>query len=205
MDQRYPFPVEPLPYSFVSLMPRCDADTLYYHYGHYVSAVRRLNRLADRYGLTGSTLNQLLFDELPVPTAVENNFRDTAGEVYNHRLYFRSLYSPVNRVPDNSLTRAIAAAYGSLEELSRLAAQAARSVYGSGWLWLIVEGGDLHLSVTKDNHTPDLRAVTPVLCADLWEHAYWTRHQFDRRAYLQDWFSLLNWEEADSRYQGAET
>lgn len=203
MEQHYPFPIYPLPYSYVSLMPHMDADTLYYHHEHYAQAVRELNRLVSENHLTGATLGELLTEPLTLPVVKGNQIKNLAGVVFNHQLYFDGIYRPVSRVPDNKLTRALAETYGSLGRFQSLLVQAAESLTGSGWLWLIAEGGSLHICTTRNNAVASLGSVSPIFAIDLWEHAYFTMHRFDRAGYLADWLEVVNWERADQLFQAA--
>lgn len=203
MDQRYPFPVHPLPYSYVSLMPHLDADTLYYHHGHYAYQVGELNRLAAENHLTGLTLRELLQSDLNLPPVREKQIKNTAGDVHNHWFYFDGIYSSTSRLPDNRLTREIAETYGSMAQFRQLLTQAAESITGSGWVWLMTEGGALHIAVTRDNSVVSLDAVAPIFVIDLWEHAYYPTRHFDRGAYINDWFHMINWERADRLFQEA--
>ena len=205
MEQRYPFPVYPLPYSYVSLMPHLDADTLYYHHSHYAAQVRELNRLVVENHLTGLTLSELLFQDLKLPPVRGAQIKNAAGDVHNHWFYFDGIYSPTSRLPDNRLTREITDTYGSMAQFRQLLTQAAESVTGSGWVWLIAEGGGLHIAVTRDNRVVGLGSVSPIFVIDLWEHAYYTMHQFDKAAYINDWFSMINWERADRLFQESKT
>jgi Fe-Mn family superoxide dismutase len=195
--------VVPLPYSYVSLMPHYDADTLYYHYCHYSQEVQLLNRLVARSRLTELSLPQLITQDLNLPVTLEKQIKNAAGSVYNHSLFFEGMYSTEARLPDNVLTGQLAGTYGSLEQFQQLFEEAADSIFGSGWVWLIAEGGGLHIATTRDNEVVNLSAVTPILVADLWEHAYFTMYQFDRKAYLDTWFRLVNWDRADQRLQAA--
>ena len=202
MEQKFPFQTSPLPYSYIALMPYCDADTLYYHHDqYYVDAVAELNRLVVRYRLTGLTLRQLLTEDLDLPTTQLDHLLDTAGTVFNHQFYFAcSVASPAGP-PVNALTRAITAAYGSMDEFRQLLIEAAQGATGSNWLWLVSEGEQgLHLVVTPNNFTVDLRSVVPILGTDLWEHSYFMMNQFDKAAYIRNWYSLINWDAANRRY-----
>lgn len=206
MDQRYPFPTFPLPYSYVSLLPCCDADTLYAHYKHYSQAVRRLNHQVVQNGLLEKTMGEILYGELNLPPVVEGKIKDLAGLIYNHHFYFDGINAEAAPPPENALTEEIKATYGSMEQLKELMSESAASLQGSGWLWLILEGGGLHLALTPNNETVSLKAVTPILAIDLWEHAYFPIHRFDQKAYLNDWFGRVDWAGAEKKYlQGQES
>ncbi len=201
MNQYYPFPVSPLPYSYVSLMPRCDPDTLYYHYEHFAGQIRQLNQLVAQRQLTELTLDELFCQDLNLPAAQAAQVKSLSGSVYAHQLYFDSIYSSVSRLPDNLLTRKLIDTYGSLEQFKKLLTEAAYSITGSGWVWLIMEGGEPHIATTGNNSVVSLNSVTPIFSIDMWEHAYFPLYQFDKAAYLNNWFELVNWDRADQRYQ----
>lgn len=200
MSQYYPFPVYPLPYPYVSLMPCNDADTLYAHHQYYVRAVRQLNRLVVRYGLMDNSLEELIGQELNLPPTPAREIQDLAGLVYNHRLYFDGMSAEAAPPPENALTEEIAATYGSMDQFKDILKASADSVFGSGWVWLILEGGGLHLATTVNNETVSLNAVTPIFVLDVWEHAYFPIHRFQKSVYLDDWFSRVNWERAERNF-----
>jgi len=199
MDQFYPFEVIPLPH--FSMMPCCDPNTLYLHYGqHYQSEVDRLNRLVVRHRLTHLSLEELLTVDINLPVAQVSQIRDAAGSVYNHQLYFDSIAA--NALPPHGpLATQLIATYGSMERFFRLLSEAAESIAGSGWVWLVAEeNGALHLVVTRDNLTPALSAVRPIFVIDLWEHAFFPMNHFDKSTYLFTWFSTLDWAKANQRF-----
>lgn len=200
MHHCYPFPQFPLPYSYVSLMPCVDADTLYAHHQYYYRGVRDLNHSTVRLGVIDKTMEELIGAELNLPTGEEAQLRDRAGMVYNHQMYFQGILGEQADAPDNALTQELEATYGSLNDFQRLVVEAGESLIGSGWLWLILEGGGLHLALTENNKTVSLNAVTPILILDLWEHSYFPIHRFDRAAYINDWFRRINWPLAEQKF-----
>lgn len=201
MTQSYPFPQFPLPYSYVALVPRCDPDTLYYHYDHYAGQVRQLNDLVAKGRLTQLTLNQLFAQELDLPPLQANRVKSLSGSIFAHQFYFDGICSATARMPDNLLTRRLSDAYGSMEQFKKLLIEAAYSITGSGWVWLIFEGGDPHIVTTPNNEIVNLSAVAPIFTIDLWEHAYFSLWKFDKEAYLNNWFDMVNWDRADQRFQ----
>lgn len=203
MAQYYPFPAYPLPYPYVSLMPCFDADTIYAHHKYYVEGVKELNRLTVRHGLEERSMEELIAQDLNLPPVPEREVKNLAGQAYNHRLYFDGMMGDTGLPPKNALTEELATTYGSMEQFLKLVMESAGSVYGSGWLWLIVEGGGLHLATTVNNETVSLDAVAPILVVDLWEHAYFPIHRFEQEAYLRDWFARINWDRAERRYLDA--
>lgn len=205
MEQHFPFQAATLPYGYVDIMPYCDANTLYYHHDeYYANAVYELNSLVVRHRLTHLSLEQLIEEDIDLPAAQLKRLKSAAGSVYNHRLFFDSTACKAGSPPFNRLTEAITTAYGSMEAFRRLLAEAAGSLIGSGWVWLVAEGNrGVHMAVTEDNDVVDLASVTPILVLDMWEHAYITLDHFDKAAYVDTWFSLIDWSKAEQRYIAA--
>jgi len=205
MEQEFPFQVTQLPYGYTGLIPHCDANTLYYHHGQlYSNAVGELNDLAVHHRLTDRTLNQLLTEDINIPTTQRNRIKNAAGSAHNHRMYFEGINAQSGTPPVNRLTEEIIATYGSMEKFERLMTEAAQSIIGSGWVWLVAEGDHgIHIATTSNNEVVPLASVTPVLILDMWEHAYFCSQHFNKAAYVADWFSLINWVTADQLYTDA--
>lgn len=205
MEQYFPFQADPLPYGYVALMPYCDANTLYYHHdNYYIDAVYELNNLVVRHRLTHMSLEQLVQEDIDLPTAQLKRLKSAAGAVYNHQLFFSGTTCKAGPPPFNRLTETLITTYGSIPAFQKLLTEAAESVIGSGWVWLVAEGNrGVHIATTEDNDVVDLASVTPVLVLDMWEHAYLSQEHFDKAAYVDTWFSLINWEQAEQRYTAA--
>lgn len=205
MEQYFPFQSTPLPFDYVALMPRYDANTLYYHHDdYYDNMVYQLNQLVVRHRLTRLTLTQLLTEDIKLPVTQLRRLRSVAGAVYNHQLYFGGMNNKAGQPPFNRLTQEIATTYGSMPRFQQLLLEAAQSIIGSGWVWLVAEGKQgIHIAITGNNDVVPLASVTPVLILDMWEHAYQAQDHFDKAKYVKLWFSLINWEEANQRYMSA--
>ena len=202
MEQQFPFQLTPLPYGYIGLMPHCDANTLYYHHDEFYStSIYDLNNLAVHHRLTDRTLNQLLTEDFNIPTTQLNRLKNEAGSVHNHRMYFNGISAKAGTPPVNRLTEAIIATYGSMDQFEQLMTEAAESIIGSGWVWLVSEGSHgLHIATTINNEVVPLASVTPILILDMWEHAYFSNQHFNKAAYVANWFSLINWTTADHLY-----
>lgn len=205
MEQYFPFQSSPLPYGYTSMMPYCDANTLYYHHDdYYTSQVYDLNNLTVRHRLTHMSLAQLLTEDINLPAGALRRLRSAAGAVYNHQLFFSGIGCKAGQPPFNRLTEELAGTYGSLSQFRQLLIEAAESVIGSGWVWLVAEGGHgVHIAATENNGVVNLDAVTPVLILDMWEHAYLNMDHFNKASYVETWFSLIDWETANERYLAA--
>ena len=205
MEQYFPFQLSPLPYGYVALMPHCDANTLYYHHDQfYADAVYELNRLVVRHRLTDRSLRQLVTEDYNLPTAQLNRLKNAAGAVYNHQLFFDGIACKAGQPPHNRLTEELITTYGSMPQFRQLLTEAAQGLIGSGWVWLAAEGGKgIHIATTPNNEVLPLDSVAPVLILDMWEHAYLPMNHFDKAAYVEDWFSLIDWGKANERYLAA--
>ena len=202
MEQFFPFQTSQLPYSYVALMPHCDANTLYYHHDkYYADAVYELNHLAVRHRLTDRSLSQLATEDFNLPTAQLNRLKNAAGAVYNHQLYFDGINCQAGTPPINRLTEIITTTYGSMSQFQQLLTEAADSIIGSGWVWLVAEGNKgIHIATTANNDVVSLASVTPLLIVDMWDHAYLSQDHFDKAHYVETWFALINWEAANEKY-----
>lgn len=205
MEQYFPFQLPTLPYSYVSLMPHCDANTLYYHHDdYYANAVYELNNLVVRHRLTDRSLRQLVTEDFNLPTAQLNRLKNAAGAVYNHQLFFEGISCKAGQPPFNRLTEEIISTYGSMTRFQQLMTEAAQGIIGSGWVWLAAEGDHgIHIATTDNNEVIPLESVSPILVLDMWEHAYLPIQHFDKASYVETWFSLINWNVAEQKYLDA--
>ncbi len=206
MNQYYPFSVLPLPFGYVDLMPRCDADTLYYHHRvFYEGEVAGLNALAVKHRLTHLSLTDLIALDLNLPSVAERRVKSKAGSVFNHHLYFDGMTDQAGLPPSSSLTTRLISLYGSMQRFERLMTEAAESLIGSGWVFLCSSGGgNVHIVLTENSDAVNLRTDYPILTLDMWEHAYIPIYHFDIPQYVSSWFSLINWGKAERRYLEAQ-
>ena len=203
MNQHYPFRPKALPYGLSYLSPYCDPDTLYLHHSqYYTQMVRNLNDLTSRHRLTNLSLGELLGQEINLPAPQLARLKNAAGAVYNHELFFDGFQPVMGNPPLNRLTGILTGIYGSMDTFKRLLTEAADSIPGSGWVWLVAErSGGPHIVVTDNNEAVDLAAVQPIFVADLWEHAYFLDDQFHKEKYMDFWFSFLDWDKAEKRFE----
>lgn len=205
MNQYYPFQAKALTFGLSSLSPYCDPDTLYLHHGqYYAQAVRELNHLVSQHRLTNLSLEELVSQDINLPVTQVNRLKGAAGAVYNHELYFDSIQGVMGKPPLNRLAGVLIGIYGSMDTFKRLLLEAANSLPGAGWVWLAAErNGGPHIVITDNNETVDLRAVEPIFVMDLWEHAYFLDDQFNKEKYLDVWYSFVDWDKAEKRFESA--
>lgn len=203
MQDYYRFVNLPLPYSYVAMEPYIDVQTMYLHHDkHLQTYIDNLNRiLKDVPYLQKMSLEELLFyaDELPeeLRTQIQNN----GGGVYNHRFYFNGLSDKGGDKPTGHLITAMERDFGCFEAFRDKFKAAALSVFGSGYAWLVVSGGRLRIITLSNQDTPIPLSVCPVLNIDVWEHAYYLKHQNRRAEYVDDWFHVVNWKRAEENYR----
>lgn len=198
------FRVPQLPYALSALEPAISAETMRVHHGlHHQAYVDNLNKaLASEPALQGRTLDQLLAAADQLPSAIRNN----AGGHYNHALFWQ-LLAPAGEggEPSAALSAAISRDFGSQERFQTSFAQAAGSVFGSGWTWLVLNPeGRLAIVTTPNQDNPLMPDVgtqgVPLLALDVWEHAYYLGYQNKRADYIQAWWGVVNWGEVSRRY-----
>lgn len=198
----YPFEVEPLPYAYNALEPYLNEEILHFHHDkHYTAYVVKLNELVGNYpNLQNMSLEELLIQTDALPNEAKTSIRNNAGGVYNHELYFACMNSPDCELPTDQLALAIQATFGSIEQFRSAFAAAAINQFGSGYAWLILSNGKLEILSTPNQDTPISLTVTPLLCIDVWEHAYYLQYQNRRADYVENWFNLINWDFVGARY-----
>ncbi len=198
----YPFINFPLPYAPDALEPFIDTKTMTLHHDrHLQTYIDNLNKaLSSCPRLQTWSLCRLLCHLPQIPHSLQETIRRNAGGVYNHRLYFELLQSPSANPPQGALTLAIQKKFWSLEQFQLQFQEAALSVFGSGYAWLVIKQNQLEIVTTANQNTPLEYGLYPLLVIDVWEHAYYLKHYNQRSAYIDDWFQVINWEAAENRY-----
>ena len=205
MNETFPFQVEPLPYPYNGLEPAISKETLEFHHDkHYKTYVDNLNGiLADFPKLQDMTLEYLLIHLEELPADIQTGIRNNGGGVYNHQLYFRCMQGDGFSMPEGDLANAIHRDFESVDNFNRVITNAAVKQFGSGYAWLVCENGKLSVLSTANQETPISDSKHPLLCIDVWEHAYYLQYQNRRADYIANWLNLINWDYVDCLYQTA--
>jgi Fe-Mn family superoxide dismutase len=188
------FTLPPLPYADNALEPVISANTMSFHHGkHHKTYVDNLNNLVKGTELEGQSLEQIVMatagkaDKAPI----FNN----AAQVWNHTFYWHSLKHNGGGKPSGQLAQMIDQAFGSYDEFKKQLSATSVSQFGSGWGWLVVDGGALKVVKTPNAEVPFTKGQKPLLTIDVWEHAYYLDHQNKRAAYVDAVIDrLLNWD-----------
>lgn len=191
------FTLPKLPYGESALAPVISPETIRFHYGrHHAGYVDKLNRLAAGTEFADLPLEQVVLRSAAQAdkTAIFNN----AAQIWNHTFYWNSLKPGGGGQPSGPLKDKIGAAFGGYAEFRSQFVDAATGQFGSGWAWLVSEGGELKIVTTSNADVPLIHGQKPLLTLDVWEHAYYLDYQNRRQAYAEAVVDkLLNWEFAE--------
>ena len=193
-----------LPYSFDALEPFIDAKTMEIHYTkHHQGYVNNLNAALEKEPAVVSDLETLLKDLDALPESIRGAVRNNGGGHFNHSFFWPQLKVNHQEGPTGNLSNAINEIFGSYEALKEAFAKAAATRFGSGWAWLIKNNqGALEVVSTPNQDTP-LTLGTPLLGLDVWEHAYYLNYQNRRPDYIQAFFSIVDWDLIEERFNKA--
>ena len=206
------YPLTELEYATDALEPAIDAQTVALHHGkHQAAYVEKLNAaLASEplFKFDGS-LDGLLSGLNSVPVSIRTAVRNNGGGVWNHEFYWRGL-SPEKSHPSDELLTAIKNSFGSFENFRKTFNAAALGQFGSGWAWLgVLPDGSLKICTTPNQDSPVMGkevspcGMIPILCVDVWEHAYYLKYQNRRAEYLEKLWDIINWRRVSERFECA--
>ncbi len=189
-----PYELPPLPYADTALEPVYSAKTISFHYGkHHKAYVDNLNKLVANTRLDGLPLEAVIQAAANNPelTGVFNN----AAQIWNHTFFWNSMKPGGGGKPTGELAKKIDAAFGSYEKFAEQFKAAAVGRFGSGWAWLVVDGGALKIVSTPNAETPIAKGQKPLITVDVWEHAYYLDYQNRRPDFVQAFLDkLVNWD-----------
>lgn len=198
------FTLPALPYAHDALEPHFDTLTMQIHHGkHHQAYVDNLNKAIAGTPHENESLESLVANCGNISPAVRNN----GGGHWNHTFFWESLAPNAGGAPTGELADAINATFGSFEAFKEKFANAGMTRFGSGWAWLLLHNGKLEVASTpnQDNPLMDLSDVegTPILGADVWEHAYYLKYQNRRADYLAAFWNVVNWNKVAERFAAA--
>jgi superoxide dismutase, Fe-Mn family len=188
------FTLPPLPYADNALAPVISAQTIGFHYGkHHKTYVDNLNKLVPGTEFEGRTLEDIVNATAGKPDKA--GFFNNAAQVWNHTFYWHCLKPKGGGAPAGSLAAKIDAAFGGFDNFKKEFLNAALTQFGSGWAWLVADGGALKIVKTGNAEVPFTKGQKPLLTIDVWEHAYYLDYQNRRADYVNALIGeLLNWD-----------
>ena len=185
-----------LPYDFGALEPHIDAKTMEIHHGkHHQTYVTKLNEALEKAPeLAGKSLDDLMRGINDVPEAVRTAVRNNGGGHWNHSKFWTWMAPDGGGEPGGELGSAINDAFGGLDKFKEQWGAAGAGRFGSGWVWLLNDGGKLSITSTPNQDNPLMEGKNAILGLDVWEHAYYLRYQNKRPDYITAWWNVVNWE-----------
>ena len=196
------FELPTLNYAYDALEPNIDARTMEIHHSkHHNGYTNNLNNAISGTDLEGKTIEEICKSD-NLSAAVRNN----GGGYYNHCLFWELLSPNGGGNPDGEIADAIINQFGSFDNFKEEFSKSAATRFGSGWAWLCVKDGGLCVCSTANQDNPlmnDSCGGTPILCLDVWEHAYYLNYQNRRPDYINAFFNLINWNKVNELYTQA--
>jgi len=191
-----------LPYALDALEPHIDARTMEIHHGkHHAAYVANLNKALEGHdALAAKSVEDLISDLASVPEAIRGAVRNNGGGHANHTLFWDVMGPGGGGEPSGALADAIRRGFGSFDELKSKINAAGMTRFGSGWTWLVKDGGKLAVMSTPNQDSPLSEGKTPILGIDVWEHAYYLHYQNRRADYLAAWWNVVDWNKVAARF-----
>jgi Fe-Mn family superoxide dismutase len=192
----------PLPYAHDALEPFIDTMTMQIHHGkHHATYVTNLNAALEQYpDFQKLSIDDLVRNIATVPEAIRTAVRNNGGGHANHAMFWQIMAPKAGGDPSGPLADAIKASFGSFEAFKGEFKKAALGRFGSGWAWLVNNGGKLAIESTPNQDSPAMEGRQAVMGIDVWEHAYYLKYQNRRADYVDAWWSVVNWSEIAKRF-----
>lgn len=190
-----------LPYDFNALAPHIDEQTMRIHHGkHHAAYVAKLNGALEAHpDLQGKSVEELIGDLDALPEGIRTAVRNNGGGHANHTLFWQIMAPGAGGAPTGQIADAINGAFGSFDGLKEKFAAAAMGRFGSGWAWVVADGGSLSIESSPNQDSPRMSGKNAVLGLDVWEHAYYLNYQNRRPDYIAAWWNVVNWAEVNRR------
>jgi Fe-Mn family superoxide dismutase len=198
------YEVPPLPYDYAALEPHVDEQTMRLHHDkHHQAYVDKANGALEGTEFEGKPIEEVLKNLSSLPADKQPVVRNNGGGHANHSLFWESMSPDGGGEPTGELADAITSAFGSFDAFKEQFEANGVAQFGSGWTWLVLDGGELKLTKTPNQDNPVLEGQTPLLGNDVWEHAYYLKYQNQRPAYLKAWWNVVSWDKVAERYAAA--
>jgi Fe-Mn family superoxide dismutase len=195
------YEVPPLPYDYNALEPTIDEQTMRLHHDkHHQAYVDKANDAVAGTDWEDKPVEEVLRNLSSLPEDKQTVFRNNGGGHANHTLFWESMSPDGGGEPSGALADAINEAFGSFDTFKEQFEANGVGQFGSGWTWLVLDGGQLKLEKTANQDNPVLNGQTALLGNDVWEHAYYLTYQNRRPEYLKAWWNVVNWDKVAERY-----
>jgi len=191
-----------LGFSFDALEPHLDAETLEIHYGkHHAAYCKKFNGAVSGTEFDEKELDELLADLDDLPTEVQGAVKNNGGGAWNHSFFWSCLCSESeSKEPSGELLEAINSTFDSFDTFKEEFSEAAATQFGSGWAWLVVGEDGLEIMKTLNQDCPLTQGKKPILCIDVWEHAYYLKYRNLRPDFIKAFWNVVNWKEVERKF-----
>ena len=195
------YELTPLPYPTNALEPHIDTRTMEIHHDkHHAAYVAKCNAaIAGAVDLESRDIEDLIANLNSVPESVRGAVRNNGGGILNHNIFWTIMGADSGGDPDGEVADGINGAFGNFNTFKEAFGNAAANRFGSGWAWLVVNGGKLEVTSTANQDNPISNGQTPILGLDVWEHAYYLNYQNRRPDYIAAFWNVINWDEVNRR------
>jgi Fe-Mn family superoxide dismutase len=191
----------PLPYPTDALEPHIDKQTMEIHHGkHHNAYVTNLNAALEKHPeLQSKSIEDLLRNLNTVPEDIRTAVRNNGGGHYNHTMFWQIMGPNAGGPPTGAIADAITGSFGTFDAFKEQVSKAGVGRFGSGWAWVIDQGGKLVVESTANQDSPLMEGKKAVFGVDVWEHAYYLKYQNRRPDYIAAWWNVVNWAEINKR------
>ncbi len=199
------YEVPPLPYDYAALEPHIDEQTMRLHHDkHHQAYVDKANGALEGTEHADKPIADVIANLDALPDDIRGVVRNNGGGHLNHSLFWESMSPDGGGDPSGDLAAAISSAFGSFDDFKEKFEAAGVGQFGSGWAWLVLDGGALKVTSTPNQDNPITGGATPLLGNDVWEHAYYLKYQNKRPDYLKAWWNVVDWNKVSERYAAAQ-
>jgi superoxide dismutase, Fe-Mn family len=199
-----PYEVPPLPYDYAALEPHIDEQTMRVHHDkHHQAYVDKVNAALEGTEWADKPIEEVLQNLDRIPDDKRSAVRNNGGGHMNHTLFWESMSPDGGSEPEDDLAEAIASTFGSFSDFQAKLKEAGVNQFGSGWAWLVKDGGSLAVAATANQDNPVSDGKTPLLGVDVWEHAYYLKYQNRRPDYIDAWWNTVDWGKVTERFAGS--
>jgi Fe-Mn family superoxide dismutase len=198
------YEVPDLPYDYAALEPHIDEQTMRVHHDkHHQAYVDKANAALEGTEWADKPVEEVLQNLGSLPQDKQGPVRNNGGGHYNHTLFWESMSPGGGGEPEGDLAAAIESAFGSFADFQSKLKDAGVNQFGSGWAWLVKDGGGLAVVSTANQDSPISDGKTPLLGVDVWEHAYYLKYQNRRPDYIDAWWNTVDWSKVSERFAGS--
>ena len=191
-----------LPYEYNALEPHIDEQTMKIHHDkHHQAYIDKLNAAIKGTEFENMDVNELLQKLDSLPDDIKGVVRNNGGGHSNHSFFWEIMGPNFGGEASGAVGDAIKETFGSFDKFKEQFIDAGVKQFGSGWAWLVVDGGKLSITSTPNQDTPVMEGKTAILGVDVWEHAYYLKYQNKRPDYLAAWFNVVNWNKVNELFE----